>query len=84
MNKKMKAMFASYLRSFLGAALAAGSIAGWDWKVVLAAGLSAVVPVALRAANPNDAAFGMVADVVDVELTKLVKASPKKPVTKTK
>jgi hypothetical protein len=84
MNKKVKAMVASYVRSFLGAALAAGSIAGWDWKVVTAAGLSAVVPVALRAINPNDAAFGMVADVAQVELDKLVKASAKKSVKKTK
>ena len=84
MNKKLKAMLASYVRSFLGAALAAGSIAGWDWKVVTAAGLSAVVPVALRAINPKDASFGMVADVAQVELDKLAKASAKKSVKKTK
>jgi hypothetical protein len=84
MNKKVKAMLASYLRSFLGAALAAGSIAGWDWKVVIAAGLSAVLPVALRAANPNDAAFGMIADATQIELDKLAKAATKKPVKKTK
>jgi hypothetical protein len=84
MNKKVKAMLASYLRSFLAAALAAGSIAGWDLKAVIAGGLSAVIPVALRAANPNDAAFGIVADVTKVELDKLVKASTKKAVKKTK
>jgi len=85
MNTKMKAMLASYLRSFLGAALAAGSIAGWDWKVVTAAGLSAVLPVALRAANPKDASFGKVADVVEIELNKVAKAPiKKKPVAKTK
>jgi hypothetical protein len=84
MNKQVKAMLASYLRSFLGAALAAGSIAGWDYKIVIAAGLSAVLPVALRAMNPNDATFGLVADATQIELDKLVKASAKKPVKKTK
>lgn len=70
---KQKAMLASYARSFLASALAASTIGGWDWKAMLVAGLSAVVPVAIRAINPNDAAFGRVADEVTVEINKLVK-----------
>jgi hypothetical protein len=78
MNAKIKAMLASYLRSFLASALTAYQLGNKDWKAVLAAGLSAVVPVALRALNKKDPAFGMIADVADVEIEKLAKADKKK------
>lgn len=74
---KQKAIAASYARSFLASALAATTIGGWDLKAMLVAGLSAVVPVAIRALNPNDAAFGKVADQVTVEINKLVKVKKK-------
>ena len=80
MNSKLKAALASYLRSFLAAGLAIYTTGNTDWKAFIAAGLSAVVPVAIRAANPNDAAFGLVADVADQEITKLAKKSAKKSV----
>jgi hypothetical protein len=78
MNKKIQAMLASYARSFLAAAIAVYATGETGWKVLLAAGLSAVVPVAIRAINPKDPAFGKVADLVMVEIDKLAKASKKK------
>jgi hypothetical protein len=78
MNAKMKAMLASYLRSFLASGLTAYQLGDKDWKAVLAAGLSAVVPVAIRALNKKDPAFGMVADFAEVEIDKLAKADTKK------
>lgn len=83
-TKKQKAVLASYGRSFLASALAATTIGGWDWKVMLVAGLSAVVPVAIRALNPNDVSFGLVADHAEVELDKLAKATKKKAAAKKK
>ena len=73
-----KAALASYGRSFLGAAIAAYTIGGLDLKNILIAGLSAVLPVALRALNPNDLAFGKVADDLTEEVVKLAKATKKK------
>jgi len=47
-------------------------------KAILA-GIIAVAGPALRAVNPKDPAFGLVANVVDSELKKLAKkAAPKK------
>jgi len=91
MNSKQKAMLASYGRSFLGAVTTAFLLMGGDifamdgdsLKAILAAGISAVLPVALRAANPNDPAFGRTPKVEEVKEA-LAKATPKKaPVKKT-
>ena len=78
MDKKIKAMFASYARSFLAAVIAVYATGETGWKALLAAGLSAVVPVAIRAINPKDPAFGKVADLAMIEIDKLAKASTKK------
>lgn len=78
LTNKHKAMLASYGRSFLGAAIAAYTIGGLDLNNILIAGLSAVLPVALRALNPNDQAFGRVADDLTKEVVKLAKATKKK------
>lgn len=78
MDKKLQAMLASYARSFLAAALALYGTGETGWKALLAAGLSAVVPVAIRAINPKDPAFGKVADLAMIEIDKLAKASTKK------
>ena len=78
MNDKVKAMLASYARSFLAAALALYGTGETGWKALLAAGLSAVVPVAIRAINPKDPAFGKIADLAMAEIDKLAKASKKK------
>ena len=66
MSTKTKAMLASYGRSFLTAALAAFVETGGDifslnvegLKAIITAGTVAILPVLMRALNPNDAAFG--------------------------
>jgi len=75
MNAKYKAMLASFGRSFLGAAIAVYATGNTDVKSILIAAAAATVPVALRAINPKDPAFGLVASLVEKELTK---AAPKK------
>lgn len=89
MNKKQKAMLASYGRSFLAAMTTAFMLTGGDIfaldvdsvKKIIAAGIAAVLPVALRAANPNDPAFGKVADAVTEVVVEKVTA-PKKTAKK--
>ena len=83
MDKKLQALVASYARSFIVAVVTAYSIGARDTKDLVIAGLIAIAGPALRALNPKDPAFGLVADVVTVELDKLAKAS-KKPVVKKK
>jgi len=78
MNKKMKSALASYARSFAVAVLTAYSMGKTDVQDLAVAGLIAILGPAIRAINPNDASFGMVADKVDVELNKLAKADKKK------
>ncbi len=79
----LKALFASYGRSVLSAAAAlylAGLTDPADlvWSLV-----AAVIPVGLRALNPNDAAFGIVPSAEEVDKA-LKKATPKKAPTKKK
>jgi hypothetical protein len=80
--ESLKPMLASYGRSFSAAAIAVYSTGNTDIKSIAAAGLAAVLPVAMRALNPKDNAFGVVveqaADVVEVELTKVAKKAPAK------
>ena len=88
MDSKIKAMLASYGRSFLAAVTTAFIITGGDilaldgdsLKAILAAGISAVLPVAIRAANPKDPAFGKIADGVTEAVVK--KMTAKKSVKK--
>lgn len=81
-QKQLKAMLASYARSFVAAALAVwqtGEIT--DIKGIIAAGLAAVVPVAARAFNPKDPAFGIVKVIIpalEKELENIVEESKKK------
>lgn len=66
MNKEIKALLASWSRSFAAACLAqflviggsAFDINGDALKSILAAGLAAILPVVIRWLNPNDVAFG--------------------------
>ena len=82
MDSKIKAMLASYGRSFLAAITTAFMITGGDilaldgdsLKAILAAGVSAVLPVAIRAANPKDPAFGKIADGVTDAVVKKITA----------
>ena len=54
---QVKAMAASWGRSYIAAALAV-YMAGGDWKQIAMGGVAAVVPVILRWLNPADKAFG--------------------------
>lgn len=78
MNTKMKAALASYARSFVVAVTTAYGLGQTDLQDLLLAGLIAVVGPAIRAINPKDASFGMIADVADIELNKLAKADRRK------
>lgn len=82
LNKKYKAMLASYGRSFLAAAIAVNATGNNDIKSVVIAALAATLPVAIRAINPKDPAFGVAAKVASDVLAKLEEAA-KTPAKKT-
>ncbi len=94
MNAQQKAMLESYGRSFLAAMTATFMATGGDLfaldletgKAILASGIAAVLPVALRYINKKDPAFGKIAEVVAAEgMKKLTKKAPaKKAVAKKK
>lgn len=85
-QKKIKAMLASYGRSFLAAAIAVNATGNNDVKSIVVAALAATLPVAIRAINPKDPAFGVAAKVAADVLAKLdtkpVKKAAKKAATK--
>jgi len=82
MNEQIKAVLASYGRSVLGAALALYMSGVTDPKTLAYSLLAALAPVALRAINPNDTAFGLMPDVAEVD-SAVKKATVKKaPVRK--
>ena len=67
-NEQIKAMLASYGRSVLSAAAALYLAGVTDPLDLLWALAAAVLPVALRAINPKDKAFGRVPSVEEVEV----------------
>ncbi len=77
-SKQLKAMLASYGRSFLAAASAVWATGNHDVKSVLIAALASTLPVALRALNPKDPAFGIIADVLKQQLENVGKKPAKK------
>lgn len=78
-SKKQKAMLASYGRSIVGAASTLYIAGVTDPKDLWAALVGALIPVAARAINPNDAAFGRMPKVSVVEeALKTVKKPVKK------
>ena len=89
MTKVQKAMLASYGRSFLASMVTAFMATGGDIlnldgdsaKVILAAGIASILPVALRYINKQDPAFGKIAEVVTEEAMKKLtkKTTLKKP-----
>ena len=84
LEKKQKAMLASYGRSVLGAGLALYIAGVADPKELWAALIAALAPVFLRAINPNDPAFGRFPSASSVEealkdIKAPVKATAKKP-----
>lgn len=56
---QIKAMAASWGRSFLAASIAVYMAGVTDPKAIASAGLAAVLPVILRWLNPNDLSFGV-------------------------
>lgn len=78
MNSKVKAAIESYARSFVIALGVAYSDGLRGPEEILIAGVIAVAGPAIRAINPKDPAFGVLADVVEVELKKVAKKSVKK------
>ena len=80
-NKAIKALVSSYARAFLGAAIAAYSAGLRDWKALGLAGLVAIIAPAIRAINPKDPMFGLVADeaqkAVQAEEDKVIKLAKK-------
>jgi hypothetical protein len=82
MNAKQKAVLESYGRSFVVALAASYSSGETELKALAIAGLVAVIGPAIRAINPNDPAFGRVAEVVEVELKKAAKKTPAKKAAK--
>jgi hypothetical protein len=56
--EKLKALLASWARSFLAASIAVYMAGVTDPKAILTAGAAAVLPVVLRWLNPKDTAFG--------------------------
>lgn len=57
--KNLKALAASWARSFLAAGIAVYMAGVTDPKAIAGAGLAAVLPVILRYLNPKDTAFGV-------------------------
>jgi hypothetical protein len=78
MNNKLKAAIESYARSFVVAAIAVYSAGETDLKAIAIAGLAAVAGPAIRAINPKDPAFGLIANAVDLEIKALAKKTTKK------
>lgn len=102
MNTSTKALLDSYLRNLLGVALAlvtttmaSAGVASpldfglGDWLLVANGIWAAAVPTLIRYLNSKDAAFGRVAEVAAVEVSKKIataaaakKAPAKKPAAK--
>ena len=79
LTPQVKAMLASWGRSFVAAALALYSAGETDPVVLVHAGVAAVVPVAIRFFNKKDPAFGKVAEGLLSKATEeLGKAAAKK------
>ena len=77
MNEQLKALLASYGRSVLGAGIALYMSGVTDPKTLAYSLLAALAPVALRAINPNDKAFGLLPSAAEVDAV-VKKATVKK------
>ena len=83
MSEQIKNALASYGRSVIGAATALYITKVTDPADLSKALLAALIPVALRAINPNDKAFGRMPAVEDVDLAlKSVKKTSRKKAAK--
>lgn len=79
---QLKAMLASYGRSVLGAAIALYASGVTDPKTLAYSLLGAIVPVAIRAFNPNDSAFGKLPSVEEVDAAVKTAKVVKRPAAK--
>ena len=80
---QLKALLASYGRSVLASGLALYMAGVTDPKDLWTALVAALAPVAIRAINPNDKAFGILPDASAVEQAlKAAKAPVKAPAKK--
>jgi len=82
LSKKNKAMLASYARSVVGAAATLYIAGVTDPKDLWAALVGALIPVAARAVNPNDPAFGRMPKASAVEEALKSAKAPKKKAAK--
>lgn len=82
MNEQIKKALASYGRSVLGAASAMIASGITDPETLAYSLLGALVPVVLRAANPNDPEFGRLPDVKAVDKALRSAKVVKKPAAK--
>jgi hypothetical protein len=87
MNKEqLKNMLASYGRSVVAAASALYLAGVTDPADLMYSLVAAIIPVALRAVNPNDPAFGLLPSAEDVDkaakAARALKAPTKKPAAK--
>lgn len=78
----MKSIIKSYARGVVIAITPLITIHNTDLWAYLVAVFAGVIGPALRAIDSKDPAFGMVADIAEVEIDKLAKASVKKKQTK--
>ena len=78
MNNKVKSILKSYARGCIVAIAPLLAISVTDPKAYVIAIVAGVIAPALRALDKKDPAFGLIADVVDVELDKLAKKDSKK------
>jgi len=78
-TEQLKALLASYGRSVLASGLALYMAGVTDPKDLWTALVAALAPVAIRAINPADKAFGLLPDAKAVEMAlKAAKAPAKK------
>jgi hypothetical protein len=78
-TEQLKGMLASYGRSVLASGLALYMAGVTDPKDLWTALVAAIAPVAIRAINPNDKAFGVLPSAEEVEKAlKTAKAPVKK------
>lgn len=82
MNEQIKKALASYGRSVIGAATAMYAAGITDPETLAYSLLGAIIPVALRAVNPSDPAFGRIPDVKEVDKALKSAKVVKKPVKK--
>jgi len=83
-NDKTKAMLASYGRSVLASGLALYMAGVTDPKDLWTALVAALAPVAIRAINPNDKAFGILPSADEVAKALKAAKAPLKRAAKKK